>query len=296
MTGRSYVVYGPLALGATTVMFEGTPNYPAPDRFWEVVERFRVSMFYNAPTAIRAMRREGRAWAERRDLGSLRLLGTVGEPINPKAWIWYPTVIGKNRCPIVDTWWQTETGGIPHDSFARCHPHQAGLGNPSFLRCRAHDHQKGRHPMPAQRGGYLVIKKPWPGIMPTVYGDHERFWQMYFSQYQGLYFTGDGARKDEDGYFGLMGRVDDVINTSGHRLGTAEMESTLVSHAAVTEAAVVGFPHDIKGEGIAAYVILRDRYAPGPQLHMELVSYVRRVIGPIATPDNSRLRPAKPAV
>ncbi len=285
VTGHSYIVYGPLSLGATTLMFEGVPNYPNPDRFWEVVEKYAVNIFYTAPTAIRAMMRDGREWPDRRDLSTLRLLGTVGEPINPEAWMWYHTVIGRENCPIVDTWWQTETGGILISPIPGAIATKPGSATLPFFGVEPMVIRPDASECDTNEGGYLVIKKPWPGIMRTVYGDHRRFKDTYFSQYPGWYFTGDGARKDEDGYFWLMGRVDDVINISGHRLGTAEVESALVSHPAVAEAAVVGFPHDIKGEGIYSYVILRDGYSPSPELRQELVAHVRKVIGPIATPD-----------
>lgn len=285
VTGHSYIVYGPLAFGATSFVFEGVPNYPKPDRFWEVVEKYGVNIFYTAPTAIRAMMRDGEQWPNGRDLSSLRLLGTVGEPINPEAWIWYNTYIGRNRCPIVDTWWQTETGGhliatIPGASFQK--PGSAGL--PFFGVVPKVVDDSGNE-VGVNEGGKLVIEKSWPGMMRTVYGDHERFRQTYFTMFKGKYFTGDGARKDEDGYFWLMGRVDDVINVSGHRIGTAEVESALVSHASVAEAAVVGMPHDIKGQGIYAYVILKEGFTASEELRKELIQHVRKEIGPIATPD-----------
>ncbi|GAB4434263.1 MAG: acetate--CoA ligase [bacterium] len=285
VTGHSYIVYGPLSFGATSFVFEGVPNYPKPDRFWEVVEKYGVNIFYTAPTAIRAMMRDGEQWPNGRDLSSLRLLGTVGEPINPEAWIWYNTYIGRNRCPIVDTWWQTETGGhliatIPGASFQK--PGSAGL--PFFGVVPKVVDDSGNE-VGVNEGGKLIIEKSWPGMMRTVYGDHERFHQTYFTMFKGKYFTGDGARKDEDGYFWLMGRVDDVINVSGHRIGTAEVESALVSHASVAEAAVVGMPHDIKGQGIYAYVILKEGFKASEDLRKELIQHVRKEIGPIATPD-----------
>ncbi|MFH0845512.1 MAG: acetate--CoA ligase, partial [Pseudomonadota bacterium] len=294
VTGHSYIVYGPLALGATSLMFEGVPNYPEPDRFWEVVERYGVNIFYTAPTAIRAIMRSGDDWPNRRDMSSLRLLGTVGEPINPEAWIWYYNVIGKERCPIVDTWWQTETGGflitpIPGAMFMK--PGSAALPffgvDPVIVR------QDGTE-AEVNEGGYLCIRKSWPGFMRAVYGDPERFKQQYFVQYPGLYFTGDGARKDEDGYYFLMGRVDDVLNVSGHRLGTAEVESALVAHKSVAESAVVGFPHDIKGQGIYAFVSLKEGFKPTEELKKELVAHVRKEIGPIATPDKLHFAEALP--
>jgi len=285
VTGHSYIVYGPLAFGATSFVFEGVPNYPKPDRFWEVVEKYGVNIFYTAPTAIRAMMRDGEQWPNGRNLTSLRLLGTVGEPINPEAWVWYNTHIGRQKCPIVDTWWQTETGGqlivtLPGASFQK--PGSAGLPFFGVVPKVVDDHG---NEVGVNEGGKLVIEKSWPGMMRTVYGDHERFKQTYFSMFKGKYFTGDGARKDEDGYFWLMGRVDDVINVSGHRIGTAEVESALVAHAAVAEAAVVGMPHDIKGQGIYAYVILKEGFKASEELRKELVQHVRKEIGPIATPD-----------
>jgi acetyl-CoA synthetase len=285
VTGHSYIVYGPLGVGATSIVFEGVPNYPEPDRFWEVVERYGVNVFYTAPTAIRAIMKNGEEWPNKRNLTSLRLLGSVGEPINPEAWMWYYRVIGKERCPITDTWWQTETGGhliagIPGAMFMK--PGSASLPvfgvDPIIL--RQDETEAG-----VNEGGHLCIKKPWPGFMRTVWGDPGRFKEQYFIQHPGYYFSGDGARKDEDGYFWLMGRVDDVINVSGHRLGTAEIESALVSHAAVAESAVVGYPHDIKGQGIYAFVTLKEGFKPSDNLKKELVNHVRKEIGPIALPD-----------
>ncbi len=285
VTGHSYLVYGPLSAGATSLMFEGVPNYPEPDRFWEVVEKYRVNIFYTAPTAIRAVMKDGDKWPLGRDLSSLRLLGSVGEPINPEAWMWYYKTIGKEKTPIVDTWWQTETGGILISPLPGCVPLKPGSAtlpffgvNPKIIR---HDGSEAG----VNEGGYLVITRPWPGIMRGVYGDAERFKNTYFVQYPGCYFTADGARRDEDGYFWLMGRVDDVINISGHRLGTAEVESSLVAHPKVAEAAVVGFPHDIKGEGIYAYVTLKEGITVTDVLKSELVAIVRKEIGPIASPD-----------
>ncbi|EEG77125.1 acetate--CoA ligase [Dethiobacter alkaliphilus] len=294
VTGHSYIVYGPLANGATSVMFEGIPNYPNPDRFWDVVEKYEVNIFYTAPTAIRAMMRDGDEWPNRHDLSSLRLLGSVGEPINPEAWKWYHRVIGKERCPIVDTWWQTETGGILIAPIPGAVPTKPGAATTPFFGVDAAVIRQDGSEADVDEPGYLVIRRAWPGMMRTVYGDHERFFNTYFSQYEGYYFTGDGARKDEDGYFWLMGRVDDVINISGHRLGTAEVESALVAHDAVAEAAVVGFPHDIKGEGIYSYVILREGFTASDELRKELVKHVRKVIGPIATPDHIQFSPALP--
>ena len=285
VTGHSYVVYGPLALGTSSLMFEGVPNYPNPDRFWQVVDKFKVNIFYTAPTAIRALMREGEEWPAKNDLSSLRLIGTVGEPINPEAWMWYHRNIGHERCPIVDTYWQTETGGIiitPLPGAIATKPGSATL--PFFGIEPAVLNSEGQECKPNE-GGYLVQKRPWPGLMRTVYGAPSRFRETYFTQMPGTYFTGDGARKDEDGYFWLMGRVDDVINVSGHRLGTAEIESALVGHKAVSEAAVVGYPHDIKGEGIYAYVTVKAGIPVTEELKQELRQHVRKVIGPIATPD-----------
>jgi acetyl-CoA synthetase len=285
VTGHSYIVYGPLGVGATSVVFEGVPNYPEPDRFWEVVEKYGVNVFYTAPTAIRAIMRNGEEWPDKRNLSTLRLLGTVGEPINPEAWIWYYRVIGKERCPITDTWWQTETGGhliqgIPGAMFMK--PGSAAMPffgvDPIIL--RADETEAG-----VNEGGHLCIKKPWPGFMRTVWGDPGRLKDTYFIQHPGYYFSGDGARKDEDGYFWLMGRVDDVINVSGHRLGTAEIESALVAHPAVAESAVVGYPHDIKGQGIYAFVTLKQGFTASDDMKKQLVNHVRKEIGPIASPD-----------
>ena len=294
ITGHSYIVYGPLALGATSVMFEGVPNYPHPDRFWSIVEKHQVNVFYTAPTAIRAMMREGDEWPKKHDLSSLRILGTVGEPINPEAWMWYYSVIGESRCPIVDTWWQTETGGILISPLPGAIPTKPGSAavplpgiEPAVLR-------EDGTPAGVNEGGYLVIKRPWPGLMRGVYGEPERFRETYFTRFPGVYNTGDGARVDEDGYYWLMGRIDDVINVSGHRLGTAEIESALVSHPKVAEAAVVGISHDIKGQGIYAFVTLKDGVEVSDSLSKELVTHVRREIGPIATPDKLQFAEALP--
>ena len=294
VTGHSYIVYGPLSAGATSLMFEGVPNYPRPDRFWEIVEKFRVNIFYTAPTAIRAMMRDGEQWPLGRNLSSLRLLGTVGEPINPEAWMWYHNVIGKEKTPIVDTWWQTETGGILITSLPGAIPAKPGSATVPFFGLDAKVIRQDGSEADVNEGGYLVITRPWPGIMRGVYGDPDRFKNTYFIQYPGYYFTGDGARKDEDGYFWLMGRVDDVLNVSGHRLGTAEVESALVAHPKVAEAAVVGFPHDIKGEGIYAYVTMKQGYEFSDDLKKELVAHVRKEIGPIASPDKIHFTNALP--
>jgi acetyl-CoA synthetase len=284
ITGHSYTVYGPLANGTTTVMFEGVPSFPKPDRFWEVIEKYRVNIFYTAPTALRALMREGDRWLGGHDLSSLRLLGSVGEPINPEVWIWYHEKIGGGRCPVVDTWWQTETGGIvisPIPGATPCKPGSATLPlfgiEPEVIRNTpgAGDDE----------GGWLVIKKPWPGLMRRVYGDPSRFKKTYFVRFPGVYTTGDGAVVDDDGYYWIMGRIDDVINVSGHRLGTAELESALVSHDSVVEAAAVGMPHETKGQGIYAFVTLKAGEEKSDQLVATLKEHVRKMIGPIATPD-----------
>lgn len=285
VTGHSYIVYGPLAAGATTLMFEGVPHYPKPDRFWEIVEKYRVSILYTAPTALRSMIKSGDQWPLGRDLSSLRLLGSVGEPINPEAWMWYHNIIGQENAPIVDTWWQTETGGILITPLPGCISTKPGSATLPFFGVNPKVIRQDGSESRVNEGGYLVITKPWPGIMRGVYGDPERFKNTYFVQYPGVYFTGDGARRDEDGYYWLMGRVDDVINVSGHRLGTAEVESSLVAHPKVAEAAVVGYPHDIKGEGIYAYVTLKDSVEMTKELETELIMHIRKEIGPIASPD-----------
>jgi acetyl-CoA synthetase len=294
VTGHTYIVYGPLVIGATSLMFEGVPNYPQPDRFWEVVEKYKVNVFYTAPTALRAMMKDGDQWPLGRDISSLRLLGSVGEPINPEAWMWYYTVIGKEKCPIVDTWWQTETGGILITPLPGATKMKPGSATRPFFGVKPKVIRQDGSEADVNEGGYLVIEKPWPGIMRGVYGDPQRFQETYFSQYPGLYFSGDGARKDEDGFFWLMGRVDDVINVSGHRMGTAEVESALVAHPAVAEAAVVGYPHDIKGEGIYAYVTLKSGVEATDDLKKQLVAHVRKEIGPIASPDKIHWAPGLP--
>lgn len=296
VTGHSYIVYGTLSAGATSLMFEGIPTYPDPGRFWDIVDKHRVNIFYTAPTAIRALMREGEEWVNRHDLSSLRLLGTVGEPINPEAWMWYHTHVGKGKLPIVDTWWQTETGGIlitPLPGAMTLKPGSANRPFPGVVPAVLKDNGS---PAGVNEGGYLVIEKPWPGMIRGTYGDPEnkRVKEVYFSRFPGKYFTGDGARIDEDGDYWLMGRIDDVINVSGHRLGTAEVESALVSHEAVAEAAVVGFPHEIKGEGIYVYVTLKEGHQPSDELKKILVGHVRTVIGPIATPDKLQFAPGLP--
>ena len=285
VTGHSYIVYGPLACGATSLMFEGVPNYPKPDRFWDIIEKYKVNILYTAPTAIRAIAKDGDDWVKKHDLSSLRLLGSVGEPINPEAWMWYYTVVGGSRCPIVDTWWQTETGGILITPLPGAWALKPGSATFPFFGIAVKVIREDRTQAGPNEGGSLIIEKPWPGLMRGVYGDPERFKNTYFIQNPGVYTTGDGARVDEDGYYWLMGRIDDVINVSGHRLGTAEVESALVSHPAVAEAAVVGMPHPIKGQGIYAYVTLKTGQVKSDDLKKELIAHVRKEIGPIATPD-----------
>jgi acetyl-CoA synthetase len=294
ITGHSYIVYGPLANGATSLIFEGVPNYPDFSRFWQVVDKHQVNIFYTAPTAIRALMRQGDEPVRKTSRKSLKLLGTVGEPINPEAWLWYYNVVGEKRCPIVDTWWQTETGGIlitPLPGATDLKPGSAAW--PFFGVQPAIINQEGEI-LEGACSGYLVMLDSWPAMMRTVYGDHERFKTTYFVQYPGKYFTGDGARRDEDGYYWITGRVDDVINVSGHRLGTAEVESALVAHEAVAEAAVVGCPHDIKGQGIYAYVTLVSGVEPSEELRKSLAEWVRKQIGPIATPDYIQWAPGLP--
>jgi acetyl-CoA synthetase len=294
VTGHSYIVYGPLANGATTLMFEGVPNYPSNSRFWEVIDKHKVNIFYTAPTAIRALMGAGEAAVAKTSRKSLRLLGSVGEPINPEAWEWYHRVVGDERCPIVDTWWQTETGGIlitPLPGATKLKPGSAT--RPFFGIKPALVDDKGVI-LEGDNNGNLVILDSWPGQMRTVYGDHDRFVQTYFSTYKGMYFTGDGCRRDADGYYWITGRVDDVINVSGHRLGTAEVESALVSHPKVSEAAVVGYPHDIKGQGIYCYVTLMAGETGDDGLRKDLVAHVRKEIGPLATPDKIQFAPGLP--
>lgn len=296
VTGHSYIVYGPLSAGATSLMFEGIPNYPDPGRFWDIVDKHKVNIFYTAPTAIRALMREGEQWVHRHDLSSLRILGSVGEPINPEAWMWYFKNVGKERLPIVDTWWQTETGGILITPLPGAMTLKPGSANRPFFGVVPRVLTEKGAPAKANEGGYLVIDRPWPGMLRGTYGDPEnkRIKEIYFSRFTGRYFTGDGARVDEDGDFWLMGRIDDVVNVSGHRIGTAEVESALVSHPAVAEAAVVGFPHEIKGEGLYVYVTLKDGIPPSEELKKTLVGHVRTVIGPIATPDKLQFAPGLP--
>jgi acetyl-CoA synthetase len=294
VTGHSYIVYGPLCTGAISVMFEGIPTYPDAGRFWDVVDKYKVTQFYTAPTAIRALMREGEEHVTKRDLSSLKLLGSVGEPINPEVWLWYWRLVGKERCPVVDTWWQTETGGILITPLPGAHTLKPGSASRPFFGVEPIILDDQGNQVPDGTSGKLCIQKPWPGIMRTTWGDHDRFIQTYFSAYKGMYFTGDGCRRDADGDYWLLGRVDDVINVSGHRLGTAEVESALVSHSAVAEAAVVGYPHDIKGQGIYAYVTLISGIEPTDALRSELIKHVRKEIGPIATPDVLQWAPGLP--
>ncbi|OZG73767.1 acetate--CoA ligase [Hahella sp. CCB-MM4] len=294
ITGHSYIVYGPLANGAITLMFEGVPNYPDASRCWQVVDKHKVNIFYTAPTAIRALMRLGDEPVKKYSRSTLKLLGTVGEPINPEAWDWYYDVVGDNRCPIVDTWWQTETGGILITPLPGATELKPGSATRPFFGVQPALVDNEGNPLEGAAEGNLVMLDSWPGQMRTVYGDHERFVQTYFSTYPGTYFTGDGARRDEDGYYWITGRVDDVLNVSGHRLGTAEVESALVEHDAVAEAAVVGFPHDIKGQGIYAYVTLTVGFDGSDELLNELKQMVRKEIGPIATPDVIQFAPGLP--
>jgi acetyl-CoA synthetase len=287
VTGHSYILYGPLACGATSVMFEGVPTWPNPGRFWEIIEKHGVNTFYTAPTAIRALMRCGTDWVEKRDLTSLRVLGSVGEPINPEAWMWYHSVVGKGRLPIVDTWWQTETGGILISALPGATTLKPGSATRPFFGIAPKVLKEDGRPAKTNEGGYLVIEKPWPGMLRGTYGDPEnrRIKEVYFSRFPGFYMSGDGARVDEDGDFWLMGRIDDVLNVSGHRLGTAEIESALVSDTSVAEAAVVGYPHDVKGEGIYAFVVLKEGIEVTPELKAEVEEHVRHEISPIAKPD-----------
>jgi acetyl-CoA synthetase len=294
VTGHSYVVYGPLMNGATTVMFEGVPNFPDPSRFWQVVDKFQVEIFYGAPTALRALMREGDEWVKKTSRKSLRLLGSVGEPINPEAWEWYHKVVGDARCPIVDTWWQTETGAAMITPLPGATPLKPGSASRPFFGVQPALLDNDGVLLEGATDGCLVITDSWPGQMRTVWGDHERFFQTYFSTFKGQYFTGDGCRRDEDGYYWITGRIDDVINVSGHRMGTAEIESALVAHAKVAEAAVVGMPHDIKGQGIYAFVTCNAEIEPDEALRKELIAWVRHEIGPIATPDVIQFAPGLP--
>jgi acetyl-CoA synthetase len=294
VTGHTYIVYGPLANGAATLMFEGIPNYPDSSRFWQVVDKHKVNIFYTAPTAIRALMRDGEGPVRKTSRQSLRVLGSVGEPINPEAWLWYDRVVGEHRCPIVDTWWQTETGGILISPLPGATPTKPGSATRPLPGVRPIIVDGEGHELHGPCEGNLCLSDSWPGQMRTVFGDHDRFVQTYFSTFGGLYFTGDGARRDADGYYWITGRVDDVINVSGHRMGTAEVESALVAHPKVAEAAVVGFPHELKGQGIYAYVTLKLGEEPTEDLRKELVAWVRKEIGPIASPDAIQWAPALP--
>src|SRR3989440_2532560 len=286
VTGHSYIVYGPLCNGTTGVIYEGVPDYPDKDRWWAIVERYKVDILYTAPTAIRSHMKWGPEYAQKHDLSSLRLLGSVGEPINPEAWVWYHEHIGGGRCPIVDTWWQTETGMILITPLPGVTTTKPGSATRPFPGIDAEVVDEKGHPVPMNKGGYLVIKKPWPAMLQTLYKDPERYKQVYWSQVPGKYFTGDGARMDEDDYFWLMGRIDDVINVAGHRIGTMEVESALVSHSKVAEAAVVGKPHPVKGQSLVAYVVLKKGEARSDALKKELQKHVREAIGAIAVPDD----------
>ncbi|MEP6742771.1 MAG: acetate--CoA ligase [bacterium] len=294
VTGHSYVVYGPLSNGATVLMYEGAPNHPEPDRFWDIIERHRVNILYTAPTAIRAFIKWGEQWPLKHDLSSLRLLGTVGEPINPEAWIWYHQIIGKGVCPIVDTWWQTETGAIMITPLPGATPTKPGSATKPFPGIEVAVLTRDGQEVGANEGGYLVIKRPWPAMLRTIWGDDERYREQYWSQIENIYFAGDGARRDQDGYFWIMGRIDDVINVSGHRLGTAEVESALVSHEAVAEAAVVARPDELKGSAIVAFVTLEGSHTPSEQLNAELRAHVVKEIGALARPDDLRFTDALP--
>jgi len=294
VTGHSYIVYGPMANGATTLMFEGVPNYPDSSRFWQVVDKHKVNIFYTAPTAIRALMREGEAPVKKTSRASLRILGSVGEPINPEAWLWYHNVVGDGRCPIVDTWWQTETGGILITPLPGAIATKPGSATKPFFGVQPLLVDNDGKLLEGAVDGNLCIADSWPGQARTVFGDHKRFIETYFSTFKGYYFTGDGCRRDEDGYYWITGRVDDVINVSGHRMGTAEIESALVAHPKVAEAAVVGYPHDLKGQGIYAYVTLKAGLATSEELRKELVAWVRKQIGPIASPDLIQWAPGLP--
>ncbi len=294
VTGHSYIVYGPLANGATTLMFEGVPNYPDPGRFWQVIQKHQVNIFYTAPTAIRSLIREGVAFPQKYDLSSLRILGSVGEPINPEAWRWYYKNIGHEKCPLVDTWWQTETGGILISPLPGAHTLKPGSASQPFFGVEPVVLRDDGTECAANEGGKLCLKKPWPGMMRTTWGDHDRFIDTYFTLFPNFYFTGDGCRIDEDGDYWLMGRIDDVVNVSGHRIGTAEVESALVSHASVSESAVVAMPHDIKGQGLYAFVTLKENIQKTDSLKKELMQHVRKEIGPIAQPDKIQFADSLP--
>jgi acetyl-CoA synthetase len=294
ITGHSYVVYGPLLNGATSFMYEGAPNYPDFSRFWAMVQRHKVSVFYTAPTAIRAFMKAGRQLVDKHDLSSLRLLGTVGEPINPEAWMWYHEVVGHEKCPIADTWWQTETGAHMITPLPGAIPLKPGTATLPFFGIDAAIVDRTGKELGPNEGGLLVIRKPWPSMLRGIFNDPERYQKTYWSDVPGMYFTGDGARRDQDGYFWIMGRIDDVLNVSGHRLGTAEVESALVSHPSVAEAAVVGVPHEMKGQAVAAFVTLRTGMMPSDDLKKQLVQTVRKQIGALAQPDQIRFTDSLP--
>jgi acetyl-CoA synthetase len=294
VTGHSYVVYGPLANGATSFMYEGAPNFPEPDRFWRIIEKYGVSILYTAPTAIRAFMKWGPEWPKKHDLTSLRLLGTVGEPINPEAWIWYRDIIGGKRCPIVDTWWQTETGGIMITPLPGATPTKPGSATLPFFGIVPEVVDDSGQPVPPNCGGKLVIRKPWPGMLRGLWGDPHRYQGVYWSEVEGSYFTGDGSRRDEDGYFWIVGRIDDVLNVAGHRIGTAEVESALVSHQKVAEAAVVGRPDAMKGQALVAFVTVKSGVHADANLREELRQHVAKEIGPVAKPDDIRFAEALP--
>ena len=294
VTGHSYICYGPLCNGATSVMFEGVPTFPDAGRFWQIVEKFKITIFYTAPTAIRSLVRLGEEWPNKHNLSTLRILGSVGEPINPEAWLWYHRVIGKERCPIVDTWWQTETGGILINPLPGAHTLKPGSASRPFFGVEPVILRDDGKEVGVNEGGKLCIKKPWPGMLRTTWGDHNRFIETYFTMYPNIYFTGDGCRLDDDGDYWLMGRIDDVVNVSGHRIGTAEVESALVSHPKVAEAAVAPMPHDIKGQGLYAFVTLKDGVPESEELKKELNNHVRKEIGPIAVPDKIQFAPGLP--
>jgi len=294
VTGHSYIVYGPLANGATSLVFEGIPNYPDYSRFWTTVDKHKVNIFYTAPTAIRALLKEGDSWVKKASRASLRILGSVGEPINEEAWLWYYNVVGDKRCPVIDTWWQTETGGVLITSLPGAHALKPSWAGKPFFGVQPAIVDANGVALEGETEGMLVITDSWPGQMRTVYKDHARFVQTYFSTFKGMYFTGDGAKRDKDGYYRITGRVDDVINVSGHRLGTAEIEDALNTHPKIAESAVVGFPHDIKGQGIYAYVILKGTETSTEELRKDIIAHVRKVIGPIATPDVLLFAPGLP--
>jgi acetyl-CoA synthetase len=294
VTGHTYIVYGPLLNGTTSVMYEGAPNFPEPDRLWTIIEKYRVNIFYTAPTAIRSFVKWGDQWPGKHDLSSLRLLGTVGEPINPEAWMWYHSKIGGERCPVVDTWWQTETGAIMISPLPGATPTKPGSGTRPLPGIVPDIVDRDGNPLADNQGGFLVIRRPWPSMMRTIYGDPDRYKQQYWGEIPGVYFTGDGARRDEDGYFWIMGRIDDVINVSGHRIGTMEVESALVSHAKVAEAAAVGVEHEIKGQAVVAFVTPKGTSTPGPELKDELRDHVAKVIGAFAKPDQIRFTDTLP--